>query len=56
MYLEIDIIYIVFISSKIKIEYFNIIILVGKVLNINLLMEFWCKKIFYYILELNEIV
>lgn len=46
MYLEIDIIYIVFISSKIKIEYFNIIILVGKVLNINLLMEFWCKKNF----------
>lgn len=44
MHSEIDIIYTVFISSKIKTEYPNITISAGKVLNINLFMEFWCKK------------
>lgn len=55
MHSEIDIIYTVFISSKIKTEYPNITISAGKVLNINLLMEFWCKKIFHYTPEPNEI-
>lgn len=55
MHSDINIIYTVFTGSKIKTDYPYITISAGKVLNINLLMAFRCKKIFHYTPEPNEI-